>query len=419
MSDRRMRILIVGINYAPEHSGIGPYTTEAAEHWASRGHEVRVITGVDHYPHWTVPPVMLRRTSLRERRNNVDVRRLRHYVPRQQSALRRAIYEATFGTAVALAAAAPADVVVGVTPSLAGAAAAARAARRMRSPFVLWMQDVMGQAAEQSGINGGAAIAQATHRLERWTARQADVVAVVSEAFRSHVAGFGIDGSRISRLPNWSHMAASTEARETTRRRLGWDDGRIVALHSGNMGLKQGLENVIAAARLADVDRGRPVRFVLMGDGNQRKQLEALASTAASAEVRAPVASDEFTNVLQAADVLVVNERPGVRDMSLPSKLTSYFAAGRPVVAATHEGTGTALEIGKAAAGSVVPPGDPAALVDAIREWAADDARAVSAGAAAREYAREVLSPEVARANLDELLLLATTVIPRAAVPVP
>src|SRR5438270_13568418 len=94
---RVLRILIVGINYAPEHAGIAPYTTEAAEYWASQGHEVRVLTGVDHYPHWSVPKDMKARRRLRERRNGVDVVRLKHYVPNRQTALRRARYAVTFG----------------------------------------------------------------------------------------------------------------------------------------------------------------------------------------------------------------------------------------------------------------------------------------------------------------------------------
>src|SRR5438270_14094411 len=104
MSDTRgaatvggQRVLIVGINYAPEHSGIAPYTTDAAEHLASKGHHVTVVTGVDHYPHWTRPADMRGRIRWRERRNGIEIIRLRHFVPRRQSAVRRGLYELTFG----------------------------------------------------------------------------------------------------------------------------------------------------------------------------------------------------------------------------------------------------------------------------------------------------------------------------------
>src|SRR3954469_18599712 len=95
--DRRLAIDIVGINYAPEHSGIAPYTTDAAEHLASQGHRVRVWTGGAPYPHWSVPADMRCRRASTDRRNGVEINWLRHHVPRRQSAVRRMMYEATFG----------------------------------------------------------------------------------------------------------------------------------------------------------------------------------------------------------------------------------------------------------------------------------------------------------------------------------
>jgi glycosyltransferase involved in cell wall biosynthesis len=107
----------------------------------------------------------------------------------------------------------------------------------------------------------------------------------------------------------------------------------------------------------------------------------------------------------RAADVLLVNQRAAVLDMSLPSKLTTYFAAGRPVIAAVHRDGETASELQASAAGMVVAPEDPAALRDALREAASgswDTAAFADAGAA---YARRVLSREAALAHLADVLL--------------
>src|SRR4051794_17940627 len=157
-SSTALKIDIIGINYAPEHSGIAPYTTDAAEHLAQQGHQVRMWTGVDHYPHWTVPPHARWRRSTQDVQNGVEVTRLRHYVPRRQSALRRLTYEVTFGAHVATAAARSApDVILAVVPSLMGALVATRLADRANVPLITWVQDLMGQAAAQSGIAGGGA----------------------------------------------------------------------------------------------------------------------------------------------------------------------------------------------------------------------------------------------------------------------
>ena len=89
-------VLVVGINYAPEPTGIAPYTTGVAEHLARSAASVEVFTGLPHYPSWQVPAEYGRRLRTNELVNGVHVRRLKHYVPRTQSALTRALYEATF-----------------------------------------------------------------------------------------------------------------------------------------------------------------------------------------------------------------------------------------------------------------------------------------------------------------------------------
>lgn len=112
-------ILIIGINYRPETTGIAPYTSDLAEHLAATGHRVTVITGFAHYPAWRLEPGDSRMRAV-ESRNGVRVVRRRHYVPRSQSAIRRGAYEATFLVHGALSRPERPDVVFGVIPSLSG-----------------------------------------------------------------------------------------------------------------------------------------------------------------------------------------------------------------------------------------------------------------------------------------------------------
>jgi glycosyltransferase involved in cell wall biosynthesis len=131
------------------------------------------------------------------------------------------------------------------------------------------------------------------------------------------------------------------------------------------MGLKQDLGQIIDAGRIADRDH-TPVRLVLMGDGSQRRSLIDLATGISRLEFRPFVPAPELPDVLAAADVLVLTERATVVDMSLPSKLTAYFAAGRPVVAAVHPDGTSDREVRRAGAGITIPAGDAASLLRAI-----------------------------------------------------
>jgi colanic acid biosynthesis glycosyl transferase WcaI len=398
------KLLLVGIHYRPEFSGIAPYTAAAVDHLASVGADVLLLSGVPHHPHWKVPDEYRWRLRSVERRPGVAVRRLRHFVPSRQTAARRGLYEATFGGHV-LVQSLPwrPDAVLAVVPSLLGAAAAANLARRHRAPFGLWIQDLVGRAATQSGIEGGGLAARMAGLVERRLVARAAEVAVIADSFRPYLGSLGSRPERLHTLPNWSRLPSLRGDSQRGRRLMAWREGAIIALHSGNMGLKQGLENVVEAAKDA-WNRALDVRFVLMGDGNQRAVLERLGAGVPTLQFLPPTASADYADVLAAADVLLVNERVGVVDMSLPSKLTSYFAAGRPIVAAVDPGGGTAGEVQRSGAGRVVRGGRPAELVDAIVELAGDRDLAGAMGRRGIAYADAQLSEASAMARLERFV---------------
>ncbi len=396
------KILIVGINYRPETTGIAPYSSDVAEHFAANGHQVTVITGFPHYPAWRVERGE-RRMRAEEFRDGVRVLRRRHFVPSLQTAIRRAVYEATFFVHGALSRPGPSDVVFGIIPSLSGGVLARLFAARARVPYGLIFQDLMAPAARQSGIGGGARVAGVTGAVERWATARARSVAIASESFRPYLLDIGVDERRIVELPNWSHLGTPTADRAVTRDRLGWPADCTVVLHAGNMGLKQGLEQIIEAARRAD-SLGIPVIFVLMGEGSQRKALEVEAREIDRLQFLSFQPEDEVPNILAAADVLLVSERATVIDMSLPSKLTSYFAAGRPIVAAVPPDGSTAREIERSGAGIVVPIGDADELNAAVARLTADPEWAASLGAAGDRYAASALDLASARERIDALL---------------
>ena len=394
------RVLFVAINYAPELSGTAPYTAGAAEYLASQGDEVQVLTGFPHYPNWSVSAESRGRLSHREELAGVDVHRLRHFVPASQSAAKRALYELTFSAHLfAHRHMQHPDVVVAVVPNLVSAVSAVRIAGRAGAKLVVWIQDSMAAAASQSGISGGQTVARMVSSLERYVIHKADTVIVISDGFRKLVEGEGANPDKVVLIRNWSHLHPPSADRASTRLQLGWGEDEIIALHAGNMGLKQGLDNIVAAGLLAAEDE-KSVRFVLMGDGSQRKQLQRMTEGASNMEFLPPAPSDAYSDVLAAADVLLINEAETVFDMSLPSKLTSYLMAGRPVLAAVSPLGGTAREVEQTGAGSVIESGRPDLLLQEVVALGADSSAAKARGALGPEYAQRVLS---GRTSLEAL----------------
>ena len=401
--------LLVGINYAPEPTGIAPYTTGMAEHLAQHAQSLTVLTGMPHYPNWT--PDEAYRWVLRCQEParpvmapNLTVRRMRHYIPSTQNALKRAGYEATFLlNAVSTKVEHRPDLVIAVTPSLGGAVAGARLARRHGAKLMIIVQDLMARAASQSGISGGGAAVKLTSAIERHALRQANVVAVVSEAFRGQLHEYGVSDRRISVLPNWTHINRCEVSRERARQDLGWPTAPFTVVHTGNIGLKQDLGNLVEAARRCQDDAG--LRFVIVGDGSQRDAVEAQAAGLPNLSFVDPLDDEKYPKSLAAADLLVVNERPGVGDMSLPSKLTSYLSAGRPVIAAVASDGATALELARTGdAAYLVPPGNPDVFATGIRTLRDDPEGCHKMAEAGRRYAEAALGADTAQQRLDTLI---------------
>ena len=399
-------IFIASLHYAPEETGIAPYSTGVAEHLAAQGYSVTVLAGLPHYPERCVADEYRgdgRRAQRTEVRNGVVVRRSRHHVPRTQSALRRGLYEATSLSMAAEGWRLPKpDAVIGVVPSLSGGITARALAARFGVPYGLLFQDLASQACAESGIAGGRRVAGVVRAAERWAAGRAAAVGIIAEGFRPYVESLGVDATRIRRVRNWTHTSPAATGRETMRARLGWDEAQTVCLHAGNMGA---LQNVIDAAVLASA-ANQPVLFVLMGDGNQRQALEAVAARYRLRNLRfLPLqAAVDYGSVLAAADILLVNQRASVDDLSLPSKLTSYFAAGRPVVAAAAAHSETAREVSWSSGGIVVAPEDPKALLAGILRVANDGALAAYLGRSGAAWAASVLSPQQALRSYEQLV---------------
>jgi colanic acid biosynthesis glycosyl transferase WcaI len=386
-------VLVIGMHYAPEPSGNAPYTTGMVRGLAAAGHRVRVVTGYPHYPQWKVAEGYggLR---MRERDGDVPITRVWHPVPGTPSASRRVMMDAAFTLHAAAVRGPRPDVVIAISPVLLTVAAGLRWRKRGRTALGVVTQDLYSRALLETGMTS-ARTARLGAKLEGALLGRADGIAVVHENFARNLAGLGVDPDAVTVIRNWSHVTRSTADPAATRARLGWKPGQTVALHAGNMGMKQGLENVVDAARLAAA-AGSDVRFVIMGDGGQRRHLEQVAAGIPTVEFMDPLPDGEFEDALAAADVLVLNEATTVAEMSVPSKLTSYFAAARPVVAATARRSAASAEIERSGGGVRLDTGDPAALLAAVERFGADPARAALIGARGRAYAEEHLTADAA-----------------------
>jgi colanic acid biosynthesis glycosyl transferase WcaI len=396
-----VRVALLCLNYPPEPTGIAVYSGGLATGLAERGAEVQVLTGLPHYPQWRPYPGYGPGTE--QPADGVTVTRLRHTVPRDPRLLNRLLMELTFGLGTITARWRKPDVVVLISPALFASLLAAVRALLTRRPFLVWVQDIYSLGVSETGRGGGLA-GRLLGAAERLLLRRAAGVVVIHERFRAYlVRELGIDPAQVTVVRNWSHVESGAETdRAAVRARLGWPDGVTVVLHAGNMGAKQGLENVVEASRRAAAE-GHDLLFVLMGDGNQRAELEAGAGNRCLQFVD-PLPREGFLDALRAADVLLVNERAGLTEMAVPSKLTSYFATGLPVIAATDASSVTAEEVALAGAGLRVDADQPDQLVEAALRLRGHPELARSLGASGTAFREATLTAEASLGAFHRLL---------------
>lgn len=401
-----MKILLHSIFFAPTLTGVGKYTGEMAEWLASRGHEVRVVTAPPYYPEWQVAPGYRAGRYSTERLAGAQVWRCPLWVPARPSGARRLLHLASFATSsfpvmVRQLVWRP-DVVWVVEPPLFCAPTAWLVARLCGGRAWLHVQDYEVDAAFELGLLRGSVVRRIVAVWERGLMRRFDRVSTISQNMLRLASAKGVRSDRLVSFPNWADMAVFTpsDGPNPVRESLDIASDKVVALYSGTMGRKQGLELLARAAdQMRDVSG---VVFVFCGDGAGREELIALCDGLPNVRFLHLQPLERLGALLGMADIHLMPQQAGAADLVMPSKLTGMLASGAPVVATCAEGTELARVVRDR--GLVVPPSDVDAFVMAIRRLAEDTQQRLRLGANARDYARQHLSRDQVLTAFEEAL---------------
>lgn len=405
-----MKLLLYGINFAPELTGIGKYTGEMAQWLAQAGHEVRVITAPPYYPQWKVGAGHSARRYRSETWQGVRVLRTPLWVPQRPGGLQRLLHLASFALASLPALLAQwrwkPDLVWVVEPPLMCAPAALAFASLRGARSWLHVQDYEVDAAFDLGLLQGHALRRAVQGAERWLMRRFDRVSTISGRMVERAVDKGVPPEQVVHGPNWVDVGGIAPLTEPSpfRAELGLAPDAVVALYSGNMGNKQGLEVLAEAAHL--LQHEPRIQFVLGGNGAGRADLQARCAGLPNVRFLDLQPLERLNPWLGLADVHLLPQRADAADLVMPSKLTGMLASGRAVLATALPGTELCRVVQHdAACGLVVPPEQPAALADALRTLAADPARRAALGANGRRYAEASLSRDAILRRLEAQML--------------
>jgi len=403
-----MKVLILSINYWPEVTGIGAFTTYRAEHLVASGHEVEVCTTFPYYPEWKVPAPYAGRFAQSEQRNGVRIFRSFAYIPNPVNALKRVFFEASFILSATLRAAGRKrpDVLLVVSPPLGLAIPAIWLSRLWRIPYVFDVEDLQPDAAGDLGMLPGWAV-KLLYKVEAAAYRHAKMVTTLTPSMKKRIVEKGVPKEKVELLEprmDDSLVDLRQEEGEAFRRRFNLGD-RFLVTHSGNMGVKQGLDVVLDAASLQRDDDS--MLFLFVGHGAACERLQRRAAQLELQNVRfVPLLNQEdFRGLLAASGICLVTQQQSVSEIAFPSKIVTYLAAGRPIIASVNPECEVARVVRESHAGRVVIAEDPEALSFALRDMQGEDLSKL--GENARAYASQRWSAVRVLGHLEESLIAA------------
>jgi colanic acid biosynthesis glycosyl transferase WcaI len=408
-----MRILVHAINYRPELTGPAKYTTEMCEWLAARGHDVTVVVPPPYYPQWRVAAPYSQWRYVTATESGVRVRRAPIWIPKRPGGLARVLHTLSFAVSslpvlIAESLRRP-DVVFVTEPSSLNLPVAWLAARLGGARAWLHVQDFEIDLAYDLGqLRRGRRVAAA---FERCISRRFDVVSSISRLMLDRVRAKKIAREELFFLPNWVDVEniRPLPSPSVFRSKLGIAEDQIVALYSGSLGAKQGIEMIVEAARRIE---GLPIQFVIGGEGVAAASLRAAACGMSNVQFLPIQPASDLNSLLNLADIHLLPQREGAEGSLFPSKLAGMLASGRPVVAMSSPGSEIAEAI--EGCGIRVDYGDVEAFSGAIRHLSTNLAERLEMGRRARQRAVDHFRQDIILRNLEFAFSALGKPVPRA-----
>lgn len=384
-----MHITVWGINYLPEKVGIAPCNAALCEFLVETGHEVTMLTSFPYYPTWQKEPGDYCKLFGSEMISGVRLARCWHYVPRKANSLKRILHELSFviTSFCRLLTLSKPDLLIVVSPPLFLGLAARLICLLRGGRYWMHIQDLQPDAAIKLGMVRSPLFIKLLRGLESAAYRGAWRISGISRGMLVILKSGGVPEQKLAYLPNGTHPARPVLTGRS-RRMNRFDPDQFLVVYSGNIGGKQGLRHLVAAA--ADLVN-TSIQFIICGDGVEKVRLLESARGLPNVSFKALLEENEYQEMLADADLVVVSQVAGSGGAFFPSKFLSSCAAGRPVLAICDPGSELANVVQANRCGIVVLPGKPQEIVLALRKLAMEPKQRERMGVAARRFGEQFL----------------------------
>jgi glycosyltransferase involved in cell wall biosynthesis len=363
-----MRILFISQFYLPEPTSM---FQELVQTLQRRGHDVTVLTGFPNYPTGKLYSGYRIRLWQWEMVEQVPVLRVPLYPNHSRSGFKRMNNFISFAVSSSLLAPwllQKPDVVFVRHPPLTVGLPAFAISRRFRVPFVYQIQDMWPETLRATGMMQNEYLLNLVGAAAKWVYRKASAVLVISPGFKKNLVEKGVSTSKIYEVSNWVDTSVYFPTRQNHElaRETGLA-GKFNIMYAGNIGAAQGLDTMIEAAKM--IQDLPAVQFVLVGDGIAKPGLMSEVDEKRLKNVRflGKYPQESMSELFALADLLFVHLRDDpLFKITIPHKIFSYMAVGKPILAAVTGDARNVIQDGNC--GVTCEPENPEAMVRAIRQ---------------------------------------------------
>lgn len=362
-----LHILIVSQYFWPESFRI----TDLALGLKARGHAVTVLTGMPNYPGGRLFEGYGPLSPASQAHEGIEIKRV-PLIPRfagrgWQLALNYLSFALSASVLGPLRCRGPFDAIFAFEPSpITVGIPAAVLKRTSGAPILFWVQDLWPESLEATGAVRSKRVLGWVSRLVRWIYRRCDRVLVQSEGFVPRVTALGAEPSRTHYFPNWAEAVyRPVQVPADAPERAAIPQGFVV-LFAGNIGQAQSFATILGAAeRLREHG---DIQWVVLGDGRERQWVEREIERRGLAGCmrllgQRPV--ETMPAYFALADAMLVTlRRDPVFGLTIPSKIQSYMACRRPIVASL-DGEGAQV-VRTSGCGLASPAENAEALAEAV-----------------------------------------------------
>ncbi|HEY2469956.1 MAG TPA: glycosyltransferase family 4 protein [Terracidiphilus sp.] len=403
-----MRILLLTTYFRPDVGANAAIMSKLADEFVAKGHQVTVLSSIPHYDSNRVWPEYAGKLVCSERADAMQVYRVyTHVAQKKDNVAQRLMSYASFSLLALLRGAtlSKQDVMLVPSPPLSNGVIADLIGRLRGIPFVYNVQDIWPDVAVRAGVLKSPTAIQRLERMERYVYRRSAGITVISDGFRRNLLAKGVPDEKISVISNFVDVDFITPQPKENEfsRNQGLND-KFVVMFAGNMGFSQGLETVLDAAKL--LDHVPSIEFLMVGNGASCSQAQTYLGELGLKNVRfLPFQPrEDLPAMYGAADVCLVPLRRGFTAESVPSKVFTIMAAGRPAIAAVDPGSETWKLLERTNCGICVESENPRALADAVLCYYRDPQARLNAGLNARRCVETEFQPgEIAEQYLNAM----------------